>query len=147
MQPSCLELHLRTTHPALADKPKAFFETERHSLKKAKLDNNGAFRQQTSMVVETFYEIAMLIAKSKKSHNIRESLIKSSLLCAAELVLGKHSANKLYQTTLSNDTVKGRINDLSQDIKDQILNQVGDSPGLAIQCDKKADIAQCSLSY
>ncbi|XP_036359422.1 zinc finger BED domain-containing protein 5-like [Octopus sinensis] len=76
MRHLCLEHHLRTTHPALADKPKAFFETKRHSLKQAKLDGSGPFRQQISMVVEASYEIAMLIAKSKKSHSIRETVIK-----------------------------------------------------------------------
>ncbi|KAK3860800.1 hypothetical protein Pcinc_033168 [Petrolisthes cinctipes] len=65
----------------------------------------------------------MLITKSKKSHNIGESLIQPSILCAAELVLGKECANKLSQISLSNDTVKGRIDELSQDIKDQTLDQ------------------------
>lgn len=144
MRPSRLERHLRTTHPALADKPKAFFETKKHTLKQAKLDDSGSFRQQTSKVVEASYEIAMLIAKSKKSHNIGESLIKPSILCATELVLGKDSANKLSQISLSNDTVKGRIDELSQDIRDQTLNQVRASPVFAIQCDETTDIAQCS---
>ncbi|XP_068216317.1 SCAN domain-containing protein 3-like [Palaemon carinicauda] len=40
-----------------------------------------------------------------------------------ELVLGKDSANKLSQISLSNDTVKKRIEELSQDIKHQTLNQ------------------------
>ncbi|XP_042221545.1 SCAN domain-containing protein 3-like [Homarus americanus] len=125
MLPSRLERHLRTTHPALANNPKAFFETKRHSLKQVKLVGSGAFRQQTSKVVEASYEIVMLIAKSKKSHNIREFLIKPSILRAADLILGKDSANKLSQISLSNDTVKGRIDELSQDIKDQILDQGG----------------------
>ncbi|XP_042243354.1 SCAN domain-containing protein 3-like [Homarus americanus] len=123
MRSSRLERHLTTTHPALADKPKAFFETKRHSLKQVKLDGSGAFRQQTSKVVEASYEIAMLIAKSKTSHNIGELLIKPSILRSAELVLRKDSANKLSQISLSNDTVKGRIDELSQAIKDQILDQ------------------------
>uniref|UniRef100_A0A0L8GAF4 HAT C-terminal dimerisation domain-containing protein n=1 Tax=Octopus bimaculoides TaxID=37653 RepID=A0A0L8GAF4_OCTBM len=75
------------------------------------------------MVVEASCEIVILIAKSKKSHNIGESPIKPSLLHAAELILGKGSANKLSQISLSNDTVKGRIDNLSQDTKDQILDQ------------------------
>ncbi|XP_014771809.1 zinc finger BED domain-containing protein 5-like [Octopus bimaculoides] len=95
MRLSRLERHLRTTHPTLADNPKSFFETKRHSLKQAKLDDSEVFRQQTSMVIETSCEITILIAKSKKSHNIGESLIKSSLLRAAELVLGKDNASKL----------------------------------------------------
>ncbi|XP_066953244.1 protein FAM200C-like [Macrobrachium rosenbergii] len=142
MRPSRLERHLKTTHPALADKPRAFFETKRHSLKQAKLDGSGAFQQQTSKVVEASYEIALLIAKSKKSHNIGESLIKPSLLCAAELVLGKDSANKLSQISLSNDTFKKRIDEMSQDIKEQIFDQVRASPVFAIQCDETTDITQ-----
>ena len=118
-----MERHLKTMHPALAAKPKAFFETKRQSLKQAKRDSSGAFRQQTSKVVEASYEIAMLIAKSKKSHTIGETLIKQSVLRAAELVLWKDSANKLSQISPSNDTVKGRIDEMSQDIKDQVLDQ------------------------
>ncbi|XP_076069719.1 protein FAM200C-like [Oratosquilla oratoria] len=86
----------------------------------------------------------MLIAKSKKIHNIGESLIKPSILCAAELVLGKDSANKLSQISRSNDTVKKRIDELSQDIKVQTLDQVRASPVFAIQCDETTDVAQCS---
>ncbi|XP_076043697.1 zinc finger BED domain-containing protein 5-like [Oratosquilla oratoria] len=144
MRPSRLERHLRTSHPALVDKPKAFFETKKDTLKRAKLDDSGSFRQQSSKVVEASYEITMLIAKSKKSHNIGESLIKPSILCAAELVLGKDSANKLSQISLSNDTVKKRIDELSQDIKVQTLDQVRASPVFAIQCDETTDVAQCS---
>ncbi|XP_076062498.1 protein FAM200C-like [Oratosquilla oratoria] len=144
MRPSRLERHLRTSHPALVDKPKAFFETKKDTLKRAKLDDSGSFRQQSSKVLEASYEIAMLIAKSKKSHNIGESLIKPSILCAAELVLGKDSANKLSQISLSNDTVKKRIDELSQDIKVQTLDQVRASPVFAIQCDETTDVAQCS---
>ena len=129
-------------NPALAAKPKAFFETKRQSLKQAKMDSSGAFRQQTSKVVEASYEIA----KSKKSHNIGETLIKPSVLRAAELVLGKDRANKLSQISLSNDTIKGRINEMSQDIKDQVLDQVRASPVFAIQLDldETTDVAQCS---
>ena len=85
----------------------------------------------------------MLIAKNKKSHNIGESLVKPSIIVAAELVLGKDKANMLCQIALSNDTVKGRIDELSQDIKDQILDQIKESPFFAIQCDEMTDIGSC----
>ena len=143
--PSCLKWHLTTAHSALANKPKAFFVMKSHSLKKAKLDMNGTFQQRSSNVVKASYEIAMLIAKNKKSHNIEESLVKPSILIATELLLGKDKANMLSQIALSNDTVKGRINELSQDIKDQLLNQIKESPFFAIQCDETTDIGSCSL--
>ncbi|XP_068235530.1 protein FAM200C-like [Palaemon carinicauda] len=107
------------------------------------MDDSGVFRQQSSKVVEASYEISMLIAKSKKSHNIGETLIKPNILCAAQLILGKDSANKLSQISLSNDTVQRRIQ-LSQDIKEQTLELVRALPVFAIQCDETTDIAQCA---
>ena len=89
------------------------------------------------------YEIAMLIAKNKKSHNIGKSPVKLCITVAAELVLGKDKAKMLSQIALPNDTVKGRIDELSQDIKDQILDQIKESPFLAIQCDEMTDIGSC----
>ena len=86
----------------------------------------------------------MLIAKNNKSHNIGESLLKPCILVAAELVLGKNKANMLSQIALSNDTVKGRIDELSQNIKDQLLDQIKESPFFAIQCDETTDIGNCS---
>ena len=80
MRPYHLKRHLTTAHPALADKPKAFFVMKSHSLKKAKLDMSGTFQQRSSNVVEASYEIAMLIAKNKKSHNIGKSFVKPSIL-------------------------------------------------------------------
>ena len=100
MCPSRLKLHLTTAHFALADKPKAFFVMKSHSLKKAKLDMRGTFQQRSLNVVEASYEIAMLIAKNKKSHNIGESLVKPSIIVAAELILGKDKANMLSQIAL-----------------------------------------------
>ena len=64
--------------------PKAFFVMKSHSLKKAKLDIYGTFQQRSSIVVEASYEIAMLIAKNKKSHNIGKSFVNSCIIVAAD---------------------------------------------------------------
>ena len=65
----------------------------------------------------------MLMAKNKKSHSIGESLVTLSMLVAPQLVLGKDKANILSQISLFNDTVKEKIDELSdQDIKDQLLD-------------------------
>ena len=82
--------------------------------------------------------------RKQKSYNTGESLIKPSILIAAELVLGKDKTNVLSQIALSNDTVKGRIDELSHNIKDQLLDQIKESPFFAIQCDETTDIKSCS---
>ena len=87
----------------------------------------------------------MLMAKNKKSHIIGESLVKLSMLVAAELVLSKDKANIFSQISLFNDTVKGRIDELSdQNIKDQLLDQIKQSLFFAIQSDETTDIGKCS---
>ena len=67
------------------------------------------------------------------------------MLVAAEPVLGKDKANMFSQILLSNDTIKGRIDELSnQDIKDQLLDQIKQSLLFAIKCDETTDIGKCS---
>ena len=85
----------------------------------------------------------MLIAKNRKNHNIRESLVKPNILVAAELVLGKDKANMLSQIALSNNTAKGRIDELPQDIKDQLLDQIKESSFFAVQFVERTDIGSC----
>lgn len=41
-------------------------------------------------------------------------------------------------------TIKGMFDDVSQDIKVQIIHKVRDSLVFAMQCNETADIAQCS---
>ena len=120
MRPSTLKQYLITAHSTFADKLKAFFVMKCDSLKKTKLDISGMLQQRTSNVVEASYEIAMFIAKNKKSHSIGESLVKPSMLLAAEPVLGKNKATSLFQISLANDTVKGRIDQGKDHLLDQI---------------------------
>ena len=42
------------------------------------------FQQRSSNVVKASYEIALLIAKNKKSHDIGESPVKSRLIVASD---------------------------------------------------------------
>ena len=145
MRLSCSKRHLTTAHSALADKPKEFLVLKSRSLKKAKLDICGTFQQRSWNVVEASYEIFVLMAKNKKSNSIGESLVKVSMLVAAELVLGKNKANILSQISLLNDTVKGRIDKLSdQNIKDQLLDQIKQSLFFVIQCDETTNIGKSS---
>ena len=63
-------------------------------------------------VVEAPFEIANMIAPAKKPHNIGETLIKPCMIKAASLVLGVASSNKLAKISLSDSTIKTRIDEL-----------------------------------
>lgn len=144
MRPNRLERHLSSKHNSFKDKPKEFFATKSENLKRMKLDNTGSTAQSSEKVLEASYELSLLIAKEKKSHIIGETLVKPCLLKAADIILGTQSKQKLSQIPLSDNTVKRRIDDMAEDIQNQVVDAVKQSPFFAIQLDESTDIAQCS---
>ena len=60
----------------------------------------------------------------KKPHTIGENLVKPCALKMAEIILGKEAANELATVSLSTNTVQRRINDMVNDIKDQVVNEI-----------------------
>ncbi|XP_042204398.1 protein ZBED8-like [Homarus americanus] len=110
-----------------------------------KLDTTGAFHQETFKVVEASYELSLLIARAKKAHSIGETLVKPCLLSAANIVLGDESQKKVSKISLSDNTVKCRIDELADDIKEQVSDKIKASSIFAIQCDETTDVAHCRL--
>uniref|UniRef100_K7G7R4 DUF4371 domain-containing protein n=1 Tax=Pelodiscus sinensis TaxID=13735 RepID=K7G7R4_PELSI len=146
LRPSRLERHLMKNHCALTEKPEEFFADKLQNLKCKKLDTTGAFHQVSAKVVEASYELSLLIAKAKKAHIIRETLMKPCLLKAIDMVLGVESKKKLLEIFLSDNSMKCHINELVKDLKIQIVEAVLASPFFAIQCDNTTDVAQyCQL--
>ena len=83
-----------------------------------------------------------MIAQVKKPHNIGETLTKLCMIKAASVVLGVASSNKLAKISLSDSTIKTRIDELASDIEFQVLKMMKSSPYFAIQCDETTDVAQ-----
>ena len=79
-------------------------------------------------VIEASFEIAYMIAQAKKPHNIVETLIKPCVIKAASLVLGVASSNKLAKISLSDSTIKARIDKLANEIELRVLQKIQESP-------------------
>ena len=62
----------------------------------------------------------------------------------AGILLGESAVSKMMQVSLSNDTVKSRICDMSCNIKSQLLAKVKASPVFAIQLDESVDVENLS---
>ena len=92
--------------------------------------------------------MALRIAKIKKLHNIGETLGEPCLLEFARLVFGDTVCNKLKQVSLSNDTIRRRIAEMSGDIKTQLFSSLRSSQ-FTIQLDESTDISNVSqlLAY
>ncbi|XP_042225326.1 protein ZBED8-like [Homarus americanus] len=61
-------------------------------------------------------------------------------------VLGEASERKIQQISLSNDTVKRRINEMSDDIKEKVIQEIKLSPTgmFTIQLDESTDVSSCA---
>ena len=67
--------------------------------------------------------LAELIAKQEKTHTIAETLILPALKkCAG--VMGPEAANALSKVPSSDNTVKRRIDDMSDDIEQQLTEKL-----------------------
>ena len=141
MKPFKLKEHLTKVHPELAKKDLAFFKIKENQLKRSRFDHGTGVLFQPSNVVKASYKISFLIAKQKKPHTIGEKLVKPCMVEAARLVLDQNCVNKLNQVSLSDNTVKQRIDDMSQDIKSQVIEKIKLSPFFAIQLDETTDVA------
>ena len=92
-------------------------------------------------MVKASFEIAQMIAQAKKLHNIDETLIKPCMLKATSLVVKETNSKKLAKISLSDSTIKTRIDDL-QMILMSSSSKIQASPFFAIQCDETTDVAQ-----
>ncbi|KRZ14060.1 Protein ZBED8 [Trichinella zimbabwensis] len=139
-----LQRHLHHRHPELSKKPVEYFSAKRDSLSQMRLDKKGKYNQETAKDVKVSYEIAMLIAKNKKPHTIGENLVKPCIVNAVKILLGDDIAKQFKNISLSDSTVKRRIDELADDIKQQVLEKVKCSPFFAISCDESTDQANCA---
>ena len=144
MKPASLKQHLANAHPRMMSKNRFFFESKLSSLKRQKLDQTGMFWHTNKAAVHASYAIALHVAKNKKPHNIGETLLKPCILESVKLVLGEKVSQTMKQISLSNDTIKSRIHEMSNNIKSKVLSKIDSSPVFALQLDESADIFNLS---
>lgn len=119
-------------------------------VKRARFDEKGSlpvlgFVPIDKPILTASYEVAYLIAKQGKPHNIGEKLIKPAVLKMANIMLGKAAEVKLSQIPLSNDTIRDRIDDMSKDILAQVVADLISSPAkFSLQLDETTDVSSLS---
>ncbi|XP_003366004.1 zinc finger protein [Trichinella spiralis] len=114
VRPIRLAAALHHRHPELSKKPVEYFCAKRNSLSQMRLEKKV---KRLSRLTRASYEIAMLIAKNKKPHTIGESLVKPCIVNAVKILLGDDMAKQFKNISLSDSTVKRRIDELADDIK------------------------------
>ena len=96
-------------------------------------------------ILTALYEVVYLIGKHGKPHTIGETPVKPAALRMANIMLGTAAKDKLSLVPLSNDIVKKRIDDISENILHQVVTDLKVRPHkFSLQLDKTTDIANLS---
>nr|XP_047145650.1 zinc finger BED domain-containing protein 5-like [Hydra vulgaris] len=139
VKPSKLAIHLNKCHPDLQTKDTDFFKRKFESLKRCKLDKTGIIYQTQQNIVEASYKVSYIIAQNKKAPTLAEEVILPCTKEIVRLLFGEEAAKKVDNISLSNTTVKRRLTDISSNIKENVINEIKESPYFSIQLDESTD--------
>ena len=143
MKPSKLERHLQSKHPDLTKKSLEYFQRMHEGMKKQKNLKNMVVEDKS--LLKASYLIALQIAKNKKPYTIGEDLIKPCMLQAYEVVLGKQAVQRLKVIPMSANIVKGRIKKMADNIENQVIKIIKNSPFYSIQLNESTDVNNKAL--
>ena len=82
-----------------------------------------SFTAENKLVVYSSYAASYQMAKQKKAHTIGQDLSMPVMQEVVKITVGEKECKKLNAVSLSNNTVKRRIADMSNDVLQQIVQQ------------------------
>ncbi|XP_068226334.1 zinc finger BED domain-containing protein 5-like [Palaemon carinicauda] len=123
-----------------------FFKAKVVGVNSRRLDSSGLLQNKNLAAIEASYTVALRIAHAKKTHTIAENLIFPCTKDIVRLMIGLEAVNKLSPLSVSNNTIKRRITDMSEAILCQIIQELKETPtGLfSIQLDETTDVTNFS---
>ena len=137
---SLLKRHLESNHSEKKDRDKSYFQRLDENVKRQHLDQTGQSYQKSAGILHASYEVSLLIAKNIKVHTIAENLVLPAAKTLVRNLIGEKEAEKLNSVSLSNDKVRRRIHDMSDDISDEVTIS---KYGFAMQLVESTDVINC----
>jgi len=85
--------------------------------------------------VRPSYEVCLLLAE-KKPHTICKELINPTALLMASAVLGEKVSKSLSSVSLSNNTLRSRIDEMAENVRKALINTSKNCTSSAVQLDE-----------
>jgi len=123
MLPSKLKRHLETNHKHMVGKPRDFFSRKSKELKQER----STFFMNASIPKNALiasYKVVYRIVKCKKPHTIAEELILPAAIDMVNIMVGESTGKLLSNVSLSNNTVRHKINHIAEDLNDQLIEKI-----------------------
>jgi hypothetical protein len=92
-------------------------------------------------LVLALYEVSELIAETGYPRTLCEKLILPALKIITSRAYGRRQENQLCSLSVSNNTVKRRIEDMATNIEETLTHRIQNSPFFSLQVDETTDIA------
>ena len=150
MRPCKLKRHLEIVHPKHVNDTVEMFE-RRAKLYQANTLGSHGFQSLEKKKRQGSYAVSLLIAQEKKPHTAGEKIAKgasvklASTLPILPIFCGEEAARKIDQVHLSNNTVKRRIDEMSMDVEEQVVQDLKDSMHpFSLQLDVSTEEGSCS---
>ena len=132
MKPAKLRRHFETKHKEHTNKSVEYFQRRRQELlSRQNVIEKIATGCDKKNAVSASYDVSLLIAKSGKPHTIAEELILPAAKAIASRMHGDKVSKCFDLIPLSNTTVKRRIEDMSENVKNQLVKRVIKTPRYA----------------
>jgi hypothetical protein len=143
--PAKLRRHLEKKHPLDKNKDISFFKRKLKSHDDPKSFLIKKFKTDNEKATEASYKVCYRIALAGEAHVIGESLIKPCVKDTVSCVLGEEYIKEVEAVSLSNTTVARRIDDISDDIKIELISRLHTCDAYALQLDESTDVAGLSI--
>ncbi len=140
LKPSLLRRHLETQHGHLKEKPRDYFQRRKCEMKN-EIKTMASVTGINSQALEASYLVSLRIAKTGKPHTIGETLILPAAKDIVSSILGEEAAKKLNVLSLSDNIVSRRIQEMSDQVKENLLENVKKSKFFSLQLDESTDVA------
>ena len=147
LRPSKLKNHRDKKHPQKRNE-----NIDTLSAKRVRYDQEGTlprlgFSPEEKPALQCSYEVAYQIAKCRKPHTIAEELIKPCAEKMVEIMIGPGEKKKIQQLSMSNNTIRRRIDDMATDVCQQVCSEIKQSMLQAsLQLDESTDTTlECHL--